>query len=257
MKPLLLMRTRGLTGPFFGRHAGNRSSHPLAHSKGSYLSGPGGIFDEVNLEIVTTIGSGMSTPIYAGLTPSGNDLEIIMHLRRSDWSTTNMDLHRVDTQGTLRVGWLFQIREFGSLHLQSQGVDTFPQGLGTSTANVPFANGETGWIRATGTVANGINFYTSPDPFESWTQLGAADLDDWPTSGFTGMVDPVSVGARSAGFFGGPQDIYSCRVYDGIDGPLLMDFDPPVSAVGQSSFVDSLGQTWTIHGTGISIIQDP
>jgi hypothetical protein len=42
MKPLLMMRTRGLTGPFFGRHYGNRASHPLASSIG-------------NIGIVTTI----------------------------------------------------------------------------------------------------------------------------------------------------------------------------------------------------------
>jgi hypothetical protein len=37
-----MMRTRGLTGPFFGRHVGNRSSHPLAHSVGNIagLLGP-------------------------------------------------------------------------------------------------------------------------------------------------------------------------------------------------------------------------
>lgn len=35
------MRTRGLTGPFFGRHSGNRASHPLAHAASSFLSGLG------------------------------------------------------------------------------------------------------------------------------------------------------------------------------------------------------------------------
>ena len=33
-----MMRTRGLTGPFFGRHVGNRASHPLAHSAGNFIS---------------------------------------------------------------------------------------------------------------------------------------------------------------------------------------------------------------------------
>lgn len=37
-RPLLMMRTRGLTGPFFGRHVGNRASHPLAHSAGNFIS---------------------------------------------------------------------------------------------------------------------------------------------------------------------------------------------------------------------------
>lgn len=35
MRPLLMMRTRGLNGPFFGEHAGNRASHPLAKSIGN------------------------------------------------------------------------------------------------------------------------------------------------------------------------------------------------------------------------------
>ena len=50
-RPLLMMRTRGLTGPFFGRHVGNRASHPLAHSAGNFYSVP--IVDPLGPELVT------------------------------------------------------------------------------------------------------------------------------------------------------------------------------------------------------------
>ena len=36
--PLLMMRTRSLHGPFFGRHVGNRKSKPLAKSTGNAYS---------------------------------------------------------------------------------------------------------------------------------------------------------------------------------------------------------------------------
>ena len=36
--PLLMMRTRGLCGPFFRKAFGSRSSHPLAHTQGNAIS---------------------------------------------------------------------------------------------------------------------------------------------------------------------------------------------------------------------------
>ena len=36
-KPLLMMRTKGLLSPFFGRYVGSRSSHPLAKSIGQAI----------------------------------------------------------------------------------------------------------------------------------------------------------------------------------------------------------------------------
>jgi len=49
-RPLLMMRTRGLTGPLMSRHAGARASHPLSHSSGVKLSiGQFGQVDMVEL----------------------------------------------------------------------------------------------------------------------------------------------------------------------------------------------------------------
>ena len=51
-QPLLMMRTRGLSGPLFGKHMGNRASHPLAHSQGSAVSA-GIVIDGLGPELIT------------------------------------------------------------------------------------------------------------------------------------------------------------------------------------------------------------
>ena len=50
-RPLLMMRTRGLSGPVLSKNVGNRASHPLAHTQGNAISAK--TIDPIQLNEVT------------------------------------------------------------------------------------------------------------------------------------------------------------------------------------------------------------
>jgi len=72
MSRLLMMRTRGLYGPFFDRNCGNRAAHPLAHTQGNFISKDGlGLGPELILnggfDTDTVWGKGTGWSIAAGV----------------------------------------------------------------------------------------------------------------------------------------------------------------------------------------------
>lgn len=138
---------------------------------------------------------------------------------------------------------------------------TFPSA--TSTANVPFADGSAGWVRATMDVDNGssqrvIIFYTSTDG-QNWTQLGTTVTQ----SGITALLDsttPLTIGIGNLaqpGLLAG--NVLYAEMRNGIDGVIVAapDFRKLPWIVGETStanHVDRAGDTWTLNAAG-AIIQ--
>lgn len=53
-RPLLMMRTRGLDGPVFSRHAGARASHPLATNAGNTI-----VLEQIDIETIPKLANCM------------------------------------------------------------------------------------------------------------------------------------------------------------------------------------------------------
>lgn len=120
------------------------------------------------------------------------------------------------------------------------------------SSTIPFTEASDGWVRFTLDVDDGAGnrvgrFYTSTDG-ETWTllntvtELGVTAIQDSPT--------PVTVGAASNGSIQLPRGsrIYRAQVRDGIDGPIVVDFNPADAHGDVSQFYSkSTDELWTIN----------
>lgn len=126
-----------------------------------------------------------------------------------------------------------------------------------ATVDVPFANGEAGWIRVTldvdnGAVGNDVKFYTSSDG-TTWTQLGTTVTTVGTTSIFDGTGtlrisgEDETAGREIAG------QIYYAEVRNGINGTIVAAFDATTVAVRgdqlPTTVADSYGNTFTVNGS--------
>jgi hypothetical protein len=121
-----------------------------------------------------------------------------------------------------------------------------------STVAVSFADGSTGWIRATLDVDNGasgndIKFFTSDDGV-TWTQLGSTVTAAGVTSLQVSTTN-VDIGRRLGNAtFNAPATVYRAQILNGIDGTPVLDVDTSVISTGAATSFNALtGQTVTIN----------
>lgn len=129
-----------------------------------------------------------------------------------------------------------------------------------ATEAVPFVGRTEAYARATLDVDNGasgytVTFYTSTDydhetDIGTWDQLG----DPVTTGGVTSVKDTAltfyvgSYNGTSNMFTG---DVHYADIRDGIDGTIVVMFDPTNdAAIGGTSFTSSTGEVWTINQSG-------
>jgi hypothetical protein len=132
---------------------------------------------------------------------------------------------------------------------------------GSSTAAVPFAAGQAGWIRATIDVDNGaggrtITFYTAPDSAiepTSWNILGTAVTQAGVTSIFSGTA-PLEIGSISNGGQTFAGKIYRAVVLNGINGTTVFDADFTQQTIGSRGFIESTGKLVTLNGAAAQIV---
>lgn len=96
----------------------------------------------------------------------------------------------------------------------------------TSTVSTGFVDGSTHWIRATLDVDNGsgdsdATFYTSEDG-ETWVQLGDV-VNSGGTLSIHDGTAAVQIGETASSL---NCSLFRAQIYDGIDGTLVLDFDP-------------------------------
>ena len=209
-----------------------------------------------DLELVLPGASGdfASTPDSAAVSITG-DLDIRAHLSPDDWTNPAYPYVISKWTGSTYRSYALRLASWGALYFQwSTDGATSGTVTKTSTAVVPFADGEAGHIRVTldvdnGAAGNDVKFYTSTDGV-TWSQLGAT-----VTTAGVSSIDDGGARLEIASAFGGAGaaptgEVYSAQLYDGIDGTLAADFDPTRDAsVGDTTFTSSTtGEVWTVNG---------
>jgi hypothetical protein len=127
--------------------------------------------------------------------------------------------------------------------------------IANSTASVPFAANETGWVKVTLDVDNGaggydVKFYTAADETDDptvWTQLGSTVTGGSTTAIFAG-TETLKIGCNIGNGFG--TGTYRRMVLrNGIDGTVVADWrgDTPTLR-----YNDQLGNIFVITGTSYS-----
>lgn len=203
----------------------------------------------------------VSTPDSAASSVEG-DIDIRVKVSMEDWTPAgNQTFIGKWTNAGNQRSYIFWIEAAGTikLNLSADGI----AGVGSSsTAAVPFSAGDTGWVRVTWSDSGDVvNFYTSTDTTDddtavSWTQLGSADVALARAGIFDG-TSPTEVGVYQAGASPITGSIYSARVYDGIDGTLVVDFSPAdyVNRTSDTQFPSTAtSEIWTLNGN--SFIQN-
>lgn len=142
--------------------------------------------------------------------------------------------------------WLFGSNSDLLLRWSTDGTNT-TQISSTTPVPVP-ASGRIA-LRSTLDASNSVvTHYTAPSLEGPWTQLGEASTAGAATSIFNSNL-PLEVGSITGLGFAAPEGaIHRFELYDGIDGTLAAAPDFTAQEVGDTSFTDSTGLTWTLGG---------
>lgn len=142
--------------------------------------------------------------------------------------------------------WRFAVTDGGRLRLywSTTGADV---ASGASSVLVPITEGPLA-VRATRNATTGeLRFYTAEGIDGPWTQLGPA------VTGSAGPMYPalsgVDIGAHNAGELATwAGSVTAVEVRSGINGPIVADPTFTGHPTGTTSFTDSQGVEWTVHG---------
>ncbi len=209
------------------------------------------IADSALLDLPGGIGDTASTPDTAGNSVTG-DIDIRVRLFLDDWGfTTPAQMFIAKWDETTQQSYRFGINDDGNLHFFLSDTGASAQNR-NSNAPTGFTNGTTHWVRVTADLtALEVKFYTSEDGVV-WTQLGVtmsitlASIND--------STAPIEIGGYDLGTkgpcFGG---IHRAFVLDGIDGTLVVDFNPG-GHIGETSWTGAIeSETWTVNGSATVI----
>ena len=188
----------------------------------------------------------VSTPDSAALDITG-DIDVRVKVKLDDWTpAAAFYLIGKSTAAGSQRSWYLVIETGGTVKIYWSTDGALPTATTQeeSSVAVPFADGETGWVRVTLDVDNGAadsdcTFYTSTDG-ETWTQLGTVQNSGGTTSIFSSSAI-VEIGSLNAGGLvaATPFYVFEAQIYDGIAGTLVADYQP--NGTGAS------GETWTVN----------
>jgi|GEM_PF-5252083 len=179
-------------------------------------------------------------------------IEIVAKVAADDWTPTvsSTILSKYNSVGPDRA-FVLSLTSSGAIQLflsDSLGSLEFE----TSTASVPFANGQSGWIRATYDIAaTTARIYTSGVPrfprVSDWNQLGA-DLTGFTLTDIKDVGETVSLGAWWSGSSTTQRlsgKIYYAEIHDGIGGPVVSLFN---ASEGTNPTFDNIGSETAWNG---------
>jgi len=155
----------------------------------------------------------------------------------------------VSRQGTLSL-----YRQYSRITLEWAGYSR------NNPSDIPYGNNQPHWIRATRKQSNGeFHFYYAPDSDTeptTWVDAGVAGTGvAWVAP--THVALPLYVGqgysASTRRPFGGR--FFRLIIRNGIGGAIWLDMsDDNVNAAGQTSFLGTTGQTWTVTQVAPAVI---
>lgn len=192
------------------------------------------------------------TPDAAALDITG-DIDIRMELTPSTWHAGSDPIELAGKWGAAGSrSWILTLWQGGLLLYWS--VDGTANLNAPSTADLtPPPSGRMA-VRATLDVDNGsggrtVTYYTAPSIDGPWTQLGAPVTAAGTTSIFSSDA-AVDVGAVGNVTFTNPAGrFHAFQLRNGIAGTLVADVDFTAQEVGDTSFADDTGLTWTLENS--------
>lgn len=188
----------------------------------------------------------VSTPDTAALDISG-DIDIRLDLA-VDPANLNTDL--IGKYGAAgNRSWLFTLDTLEQLKLWWSADGTVLLNL---ESTVPVRTVDRICCRVTLDVDNGAGghtatFYTGPTLDGPWTQVGDPVTGVGTTGLFNSTVQ-LAVGDVGTSFAAPQGKIWAAQVYNGIGGTLVADADFRGLDPATTSFIDSVGRTWTLGG---------
>jgi len=191
-------------------------------------------------------GSGFISPDSVASSITG-DIDIRVQVALVDWTpSTGQALVSKDTTLVNNRSYDFNVDTSGTLSFV-KSTDGTTIAIATSSIGTGFTDGSTNWVRATYATSTGnVNFFYSSDGV-NWTQLGTTQTI---TSGaIADTTAQLAVGIY-ANEISNPTNgkFYRAQIYSGINGTLVVDFNPTRYASG-STFTAATGEVWTIKGT--------
>jgi hypothetical protein len=212
--------------------------------------------DSGYMTLTGVAGTYASTPDAAALDITG-DIDIRADVALDDWVTGGgigqMFVAKYTTTGNQRS---YRLEVFdGTLCLTWSTAGTGATVLFECSDTLPSSieDGQRVAVRATLDVNNGaaghtVTFYIADTMAGPWYVLGSPIVTAGTTSIFasTAVLEVGTANAGTSDVLAGK--VYSVEVRNGIDGTLVANprFDQQVT--GTTSFVDSLGRTWTLQG---------
>lgn len=205
-------------------------------------------------------GSVFSTPDSATVSVTGS-IEVEVLAQMGNWTSGLGDAIAVLASkfgGVGQQAWAFYITgTTGKLRFASSNDGTaLPVNVLSSVSlSTVFASGAWGWLKVTMNASTGqVEFLTAPDASGSpgsYTRLGTLPAAVGATSIFDNTTT-VTIGERSDGssvtkLIG---KIGRARIYNGIGGTLVADFNPSLWTSG-NTFTASTGETWTRNGNAM------
>jgi hypothetical protein len=201
-----------------------------------------------------------STPDAAALDITG-DIDLRCWLAADNWADGNFRklVQKWEATGDQR-SYALQLGNDGEIELlwSTDGTAGTESIIGSNEVLTPMPTGDDFLaVRATLDVDNGasghdVNIYFGPSLDGPWTQHYTETVAG-TTSIHSGTASLKVAGDGNFTSFG---VIRGARVYDGIDGTLVADPDFTAQTIGDASFDDDAGNTWTVNGDAAIVRAD-
>lgn len=231
---------RNPTSPYYGILGRNTPIRVSVHGGTPYLNVPGSSGDRA------------ATPDAAALDITG-DIDIRIDAALTDWGVTDVTelagkYNTVGNQRSYRLlinpsGYpVFSWSEDGATFtdaVATHQIQGYQDGRVALRATLDVDNGAGGWT---------VNFYTATSFAGGWDDFGTPVTDTGTTSIFSGTA-PLQIGdIANLSFEELDGKVFGFELYNGIAGSKVVDIDFTAQTVGDTSFVDDTGLTWTLSG---------
>lgn len=204
--------------------------------------------------------TGASTPDAAALDITG-DIDIRIDVTMANWLTTSIG-SSVELAGKFRLtgnqrSWILMMRDGRPwFEWSANGTDVLQK---TATADLTIPSSGRLALRVTldvnnGAAGNTVTFYTSDTISGTWTQLGDPVITAGTTSIFNSTAElRVGDGSTDIGFYTPDGGVHAFQLRNGIAGSVVANPDFTIQDLGDTSFADAAGRTWTVNNyTSIS-----
>lgn len=203
-----------------------------------------------HFDIPGTTGNYLSVPDSAALDLT-TAIEVVVRVSSAKWHNRSGNQRIVAKRGAagassyeVFIGYDSQMGKIGFTPNQTT--------IAYSPVPVPFANGETGWIKVTYTNSGGVLFYCAPDSTtepSTWYQLGAVQSLGVTMAANTHLLYLGGLGALGADFLDGR--LYNVIIRSSIGGSVVFNMDVPTDTAAMTpgvttTFTATSGQTVTL-----------